>query len=144
MNTLRHKAIQLLARREHSAWELTQKLSVQANASELAALLQSLRDQDLQSDLRFVQSYLRSRQNAGYGPIRIRQELRQRGVSQALVDEQVMTEDTIWWQLLQQVWQKKYCGVPPSDAKSYGQQQRFLLQRGFAMQDVIKLLKFGD
>lgn len=138
--SLRSKAISLLARREHAYLELKRKLSGKADDESIIAVLDSLRDEDLQSDLRFARSYIRSRQHAGYGPVRIRQELLQRGVAESLIDQELCGDTDYWSELLTEVWQKKYGGVMPDNAKSYGQQMRFLLHRGFTMEMIRSLI----
>ncbi len=143
MESLRNKAMALLARREHSRLELARKLSDKAEGADIDALLDELAADDLQSDHRFAESYVRSRQLSGYGPIRIRQELLQRGVVEPLIDTVLPVDEEDWRELLQQVWQKKYRGLIPDDARAYGQQVRFLLQRGFSGEMVGRFLKMS-
>ena len=72
----------LLARREHSARELSHKLkSRDYDEVSIQAVIESLIDEGLQSDDRFAEQFTRSRVEKGYGPIRIRQELRERGIA---------------------------------------------------------------
>ena len=73
-------AIDLLSRREHSQLELRKKLVAKGFADdEVDELLLRLHEENLQSDERYAESYVRQRVDKGYGPIRIRQELRQKG-----------------------------------------------------------------
>ena len=77
----------LLARREHSASELMQKLKLREHdPQEISKTIEELQTDNLQSDERFAESFINQRVNAGYGPIKIRHELRQKGVDEALVD----------------------------------------------------------
>lgn len=70
----------------------------------------------------------------GHGPVKIRQALRQRGVSEALIDAAFSEYDEQFWrEQLQQVWDKKFRGQRPEDNKAMMRQQRFLQQRGFAL-----------
>ena len=74
-------ALDFLARREHSEHELRQKLKSRDHDSDAVdAVLQQLKDERLQSDERFTESYVNHRFNAGSGPLKIRHELRQRGM----------------------------------------------------------------
>ena len=63
-------AFNLLARREHSAFELTQKLKQRGYSSTIiATVLNKLQQQHLQSDTRFVENYIHSRINKRLRPI---------------------------------------------------------------------------
>lgn len=76
-----------LARREHSRQELYTKLSRKEYMSEVInETLDRLEQQDLLSDQRFAENFTRHRVNQGYGRLRIRQELRLRGVDDGLVE----------------------------------------------------------
>jgi len=87
-SSIRSKAMDLLARREHSAQELRQKLKTREyDIDAIDEILQALKEDRLQSDERFTESYVNHRFNAGVGPLKIRYELRQKGVSDRLVDE---------------------------------------------------------
>jgi regulatory protein len=80
--TLYGRAVGLLARREHSAYELTQKLAnSDAPLDEVAQVIEQLQQAGLQSDLRFAENYVRYRSQRGNGPLRIKQELNERGVA---------------------------------------------------------------
>src|SRR4051812_45925376 len=75
------QAIKLLARREHSARDLTRKLKARGvGADEAAAAVASVATDGWQSDERFAEMLVRSRVNQGYGPQRIEAELRVAGL----------------------------------------------------------------
>lgn len=140
LSKLRDKAIRLLARREHAALELRQKLQGLGDDTEIEALIDRLVAEGLQSNERFTESYIRARQNAGYGFLRIQQELVQRGIDAELIEQHLSNDPDHWQALLHQVWQKKYDGVIPNSDKAYAQQARFLLQRGFAAEMIYRFL----
>ncbi len=144
MESLRNKALDLLARREHSRAELKHKLGknlagLDAATDQLEEVLFTLTAEGLQSDARYAESYVASRLQSGYGPIRIEKELEQRGVSAQLIDQYLPSDPEIWYDNLLNVWEKKYHGQRPVDAKSYAKQCRFLLQRGFSMEMIRQL-----
>ena len=73
-------AVRLLARREHTADELRRKLKQRGFAdSDVESALMRLRENDLQSDRRFSDDYLRQMQWR-WGDFRLRAELQKRGV----------------------------------------------------------------
>lgn len=94
-------------------------------------LLEKLSQEGLQSDNRFTESFIRSRYNAGQGPVKIRYELRQRGVQSELIDEALAKETYDWYQRAKEVRLKKFASIPPSNIKDKAKQFRFLNSRGF-------------
>ena len=152
LKTLRHAAIRLLARREHSAEELRQKLgkrqlpdeiSSEQHAELIAQLLDELQGEGLQSDHRFAESYAHMRINKGYGPQRIDNELRERGVSESIrrnvLQQMAQSGEVDWWALMQQVREKKFGQTLPEDYASRSKQMRFLQYRGFASEAIREL-----
>lgn len=130
--TVREEAMDYLARREHSRRELHRKLSVKGfEDAEIIPALDRLNDQGLQDDERFAASYIRHRANAGFGPLRIRFELQQRGLSEALMDQHLYDGEIDWQERMQVAYQKKYRGEPAADKKEQARRLRFLYGRGF-------------
>jgi regulatory protein len=143
MKSLREQAMNYLARREHSRQELLQKLRQKGHETEeILPVLERLSTENLQSDDRFAENFIQARQAAGYGPRRVAEELRQRGIPEALFSNYLNQVD--WFSGLRQLWQRKYQGEKPKDAKSLGKQQRFLQSRGFRLDDIIKLTRNGE
>ena len=78
---VRRAAMDLLARREHGRMELSRKLRSRGAPPDLIEpALEKLADEGLLSEARYLESFVRMRANAGYGPLRIREELTQRGL----------------------------------------------------------------
>ena len=76
----------LLARREHSTRELRDKLLVRGfEEDEITPALQLLSQEGLLSDERFTESFIHWRIGRGSGPLKIRAELRQRGVADEII-----------------------------------------------------------
>ena len=128
----RRKAMDYLARREYGRRELAQKLVAAGFASTTAIeAVDRLNEEGLQDDRRFVESFLQSRINQGKGPARIRQELGERSVDAAMVDDvfDSVTED--WFELAEQVRIKKFGSALPTDFEEKARQMRFLQYRGF-------------
>ena len=125
-------AMRLLTRREHSSQELKQKLLHKGfDLNLIDTLLSDLRQEGSQSDERFAESYMRSRISRGYGPVRIRQELRQRGVSDEIIEAVVIDNAELWYELARNVRQKKFGMIIPQNLKEKLKQQQFLQYRGF-------------
>lgn len=140
----RQRAIALLARREHSALELKQKLAKLGLSDEkLSDAIDSLREEGLQSDRRFAGSFVRERMLRGQGAQRIQQELRQRGIASELITAALEEEGGCWRQLAQEVLRKKFGSTAPADPKARMKRQQFLVYRGFPP-DIVRACLRGD
>ena len=123
----------LLARREHSACELRTKLKRRFPDDEkIDVQLARLIEERLQSDVRFAQSYARQRISRGYGPLRLREELRERGVSEDDVAEAMKEMEIDWCAVAEEVIQKKFGAGAPHDLQEKARRARFMQYRGFA------------
>ncbi|MGR6034909.1 MAG: regulatory protein RecX [Candidatus Nitrosoglobus sp.] len=133
---IRNLMLEMLSRREHSIWELQRKLVVRGYQSNLieAVLVELCRD-NLQSDQRFTENYIRSRVEHGFGPHRIAAELRERGVSTELIINCLKQEDQ-WDSQVIKARNKRFGQVIPSSLKERNQQIRFLQYRGFTQEQI--------
>ncbi len=128
----RKKAMDYLARREYGRLELQQKL-IAAGFESTAAhdAVDKLSLEGLQDDRRFTESFVQSRVGQGKGPVRIRQELGERGVKTSLIDEALDARDEDWFELARAARRKKFGAELPSDFETKARQMRFLKYRGF-------------
>ena len=149
--TLKARALQWLAQREHSRAELRRKLlaldagprdadvDAPAPGAAVDALLDWLQAHRYLSDERFVESRVHARV-AKYGELRIRQELKLHGVALGADAEQALRESEL----------QRACAVrarrfadPPRDAVSRARQARFLAGRGFSADVVRQALRLA-
>ena len=138
---IRRAAMDLLARREHSLRELRDKLKRRFPDDDLLIQeLERLRDEHLQSDERFAQSFARQRVLRGQGPLRIRQEMRQRGLSDSEIALAMESLEVDWFELAAEVLEKKFGGIPADDMKDKARRMRFMQYRGFSMEHFQDLL----
>ena len=125
-------ALKLLARREHSQSELRAKLkSKGAPSAVISEVLSELGDRDLQSDARFGESYVRSRAARGFGPRRIRRELRERGLDDLDCESALAGAEIDWFSLAIAARTKKFGDNTPLEAEDRFRQMRHLEYRGF-------------
>lgn len=130
--SIRDTALGLLSRREHTRLELAGKLKAKEfPATEIEALLDDLQREGLQSDARFAESYVYSRTRRGFGPLRIRQELQARGVTESLVSTHIDFNDPQWLALACQEYGKKFKDPRVASAKERARRMRYLQNRGF-------------
>jgi regulatory protein len=128
---IRRKAMDLLARREHSVAELRRKLLDKGyDKTAVDEQLQTLERENLLSDRRFTESYVNYRSKKGFGPLRIKQELKEKGISEALSLE-YLDDSEFWRSLAKNVREKRFGATPPRDYKDKARQLRFLQYRGF-------------
>lgn len=139
-DNLRLAAMNLLAQREYTRKELSRKLGHLTNDSELIdGALVRLESEGLLSNSRFIESFIRSRLNRGHGPVRITQELRQKGCDNEAITLALEEAEVDWFELAESTRQKKFGDSLPVDAKEKARQIRFLQYRGFPAGVVMEL-----
>jgi len=142
-DTLRERALRLLARREHARLELARKLAPHAESAEqLEALLDDLSARRLLSDERYTEMRMNAR-SARFGNARLAHELRTQGVAEELVSAALAAgEDEL--SRARQVWQRKFGSqTVATDAAGRARQMRFLMSRGFSGETIRRVLR-GD
>jgi len=134
---LRARALRLLARREHSRWELARKLAPHAESSEVVSgILESLAQRKQLSEARFAEE--RARQlSRKYGAARIRQDLKAKGVSEELISRFSSSENEM--QKAREILERKY-RTPAATREEKAKRMRFLQSRGFSSEIIFKLL----
>ncbi len=138
---IRRAALNLLARREHSRQELRHKLQ-QRFAVEITLIeneIALLSEQGLQSDARLAEVFLRSRAGRGQGPLKIRLELKNKGVDNMTIEKVFTDFDMDWIAGIKKVVQKQFGNSPPANAKERARRIRFLQQRGFSFEQINSL-----
>lgn len=132
----------LLARREHGRVELTRKLRSRGATDELIeAALDRLAQEGLLSEVRYLEAFVGYRARAGYGPLRIREELTQRGLARGDVEQALRESGIDWREQLEDTWRRKFAGELPRDARERAQQGRFLSYRGYPLDLIGRLLR---
>ncbi|MBK8182199.1 MAG: regulatory protein RecX [Candidatus Competibacteraceae bacterium] len=136
---IRAKALELLARREHSRLELRQKLIQRGfGAEQIGPVLEQLVTERLLDESRYAELYACSRADKGYGPLRVARELRERGIPEEVVATTLATLNDNWLAKLRDLHRKRFKSHRPTDAAGRMQQTRVLRQHGFTL-DQIKL-----
>ena len=147
--SLKARAIQLLAQREHSRVELRRKLLAHALAevaagddavARLNALLDWLQANQYLCEERFVESRVHARASR-FGNLRIRQELAQHDLSLSADAELALTDTEL--ARARAVWEAKFSGRPSGPADR-ARQSRFLAGRGFSGEAIRRVLRDAD
>ncbi len=133
---IRRAAMDALARREHSYVELQRKLRskfADVPVEELQLQLDRLREQGLQSDTRFTESYIRYRKSRGFAYLHLRADLLGRGVSEQIVEEFLFPDDEDWLPMAEALVERRLLGEGELifGSKTHRKLIRFLDSRGF-------------
>ena len=141
------RAIRILAMRDHSEQELRRKLVAPVMSKNGPEALDVTPDELEQVVAWCIENrYLdASRSRKGYGPARIRQELSQKGIARQVVDQAMRECDIDWVSLAREQAQRKYGEPLPSAFTEKVKVQRFLLYRGYLMEDIQEIWRnFAD
>ena len=122
----------LLTSREHTRQELFRKLINRGYTPELVIpVLDRMESAGQLSDERFTEQYVQLRLRKGYGPLRIRHELQDRGVAESLIDGWLDEPGMDWAEQLRSVAEQKFGDSPMVNDKERGRRARFLEYRGY-------------
>ena len=130
-------AMQLLSRRDHGEYELSQKLIYKGfDENTVYEAIKFCLYHNYLDDLRYAKSQVRQHVYKGHGERRIRQELKQKRVAEAIIDLAMEEESQDWFELAKQVGEKKFHGQKAEDPKQYAKQVRFFQYRGFTFEQI--------
>ena len=134
MNQLiEEKALNFLAQREHSRYELAIKLERYSFSQiDINETLDYLQSKNWLNDQRFCEEVIRSKKNKGQGPLKIQAELLRKGVDKDIIAHLIDIDDEDWGNIVTQVREKKFGQSVPDDYHAIAKQQRFLRSRGFS------------
>ncbi len=126
------KALAMLARREHSRQELHMRLAREGYPDdEIDKALADLVESNYQSDRRFAEMMVRSRIRQGYGPARLRAELRTHHLPDDLIAGLLAEAEADWLAQARAQLQRRYGDAAPHDYRERAKRMQFLVRRGF-------------
>ena len=150
--SLKARALKLLARREHSRAELGRKLAAGSgqsaehgtvDAAEIERLLDELESRGWLSERRVVEQMVHARRSR-FGMQRIERDLLAKGVSGEAVAGAIQDLKEGELAAAREIWRRKFGGRLPRNQAERGKQARFLQGRGFGMDVILKVIKGGD
>ena len=143
--TVRTAALALLAGRDFARNELAQRLLRRGYpAAVVTTVVEGLAAQRLLSESRFVEQFIRQHAGRGHGPVRIRMELRERGVADGEIEEGLSAAAEDWALIARETRRKRFGLSPPGDYRERARQARFLQYRGFSAEQVRAALGPGE
>lgn len=140
LSKLKSKALSLLSRREHSIYELSEKLSRSLDKKDedededqdlITPVIEYMTELGYLDEQRYVDMVMRSRVAKGYGATRIRQELQLKRVDSEIISMCFEETSVDWFELAKEVRERRFGGDVVSDPKLKAKQQRYLYSRGF-------------
>ena len=105
----------------------------------IEAALEQLENEGLLSDLRFAEVFVRSRIARGQGPVRLRHDMREKGLEAEMIDAALEAAEVDWGEHAKEVLERRF-GDDAPDAREKARRMRFLKQRGFSFDACHKLL----
>jgi regulatory protein len=131
----------MLTGREFSRRELEDKLVKKGCAADIAAqVVNGLEAERLLSDDRFVETLVYARRRRGYGPLRIRRELQDKGISEETIERWLDAGGAEWFEEVRRVRRRKYGARVPKSLAERAKQSRFLQYRGFSFDQIQQAL----
>jgi regulatory protein len=138
-------ALKLLATREHSRAELSRKLHSRGfDAALVDAVIERLTLIGAIDEARLAEQYVAERAGKGFGPLRIRAELREKGLPDDLFDHHLRATEGAWLDYLAAAHDRRFGASQPTDRAEYARRGRFLEQRGFPAEMIRQYLRWND
>jgi regulatory protein len=142
---VRTAALALLAGRDFTRHELAERLSRRGyQAALIQAAVAGLVAENLLREERFVQQFVTQHSGRGRGPMRIRQDLRQRGVDSEAIDTALTAGDVDWTESARAARRRRFGMALPADRRERAKQARFLQYRGFSSDQIRAALGPGE
>jgi len=140
-----NQAIRYLSYREYAIEELRSKLLKKFDSEwEVGQVLERLLNDDLLSEQRYAESYIRTRVKKGYGPEHIRNELMQKRLAKMDIERALADGEFVWGEEIYKVWLKKFNQAPNVKMQDRAKQWRFLQYRGFSNEHIKMLFSRFD
>jgi regulatory protein len=143
--TVRTAAYALLAGRDFSRHELTERLLRKGYGARVVEdAVQNLVAEGLLREERYVELFVTQRAGRGHGTVRIRMDLRERGVDPEIVDQALDATEVDWVQTAREARRRKFGVSLPGDYHERAKQARFLQYRGFSSEQIRAALGPGE
>lgn len=133
---IRRRAMDLLARREHSRYELKLKLQKHGAFTIIDEVINVLETEQLLSEKRYAEMIVRNYGGRGYGPLFIQQKLLQQRVSETVVSQALLQSGYNWYEQAKKQRIKHFRDADCNDTKIRWKQIRYLQNRGFLPEQI--------
>lgn len=126
--------IMLLAKKDYSSGSLSRLLKKLTEKEEYVdRVIRRLSDNYYLNDTQLITNLIDKHTRKLHGPTRIKQEIRQKGFPQELIDQKIEESGIDWYSMAKEASIKKFFDTPPSEQKEKAKQIRYLQYKGFSM-----------
>lgn len=130
----------LVAKKEYSVLEVRRKLSSRYPEEIVEKCLKYCIDRNYVSDERFAKMYVRFRFHGNYGPVRIRYELKEKGICESIAEESLSDPEYDFEETLRDLVQRKASSTDLGDYGARSKLAAFLVRRGFESSRVLNMI----
>ncbi len=143
--TVRTAALALLAGRDFGRAELARRLEKRGyTRAVVESVIAGLLAERLLSESRFIEQFVRQHAGRGHGPVRIRAELRGRGIAGEDIESALEGAGEDWVAIARETRRKRFGAAGPADYRERARQGKFLQYRGFTSEQIRAALGPGD
>ena len=133
----------LLARRDYPRAQLAQKLEQRGCSAEIAKVaLDRFEEDGYLNDQRFVESQVRQRFEQGHGRRKIEFELRQKGVSNQLIEQVIGSAEVDPKQVALEYYRRRYAHSPAEEQSERAKRVRHMAGRGFGFDEISYAMRY--
>jgi len=134
-------AMSLLAKRDYASGELTRVLgNLTEDREDIDRALSHLVECGYLDDHRLIKDLIEKHVRKKHGPTIIKQEIRQKGFPQELVEQALEKVDVDWYAMARELKVSKFGDEMPSEAKEKNKHIRYLQYKGFSMDMIFEAL----
>jgi len=138
-------AVGYLSRRDHAEKELRQKLKTKGySESDVIDAIAYCQDYNWLDDARYAAMMMRNGVAKGWGSLRIKQEMKMKGVHDAIVSQALEDGDIDWYEHARDVAQRKFGNSEIDTPKEKARRFRFMQYRGFDFEQIKYALDTND
>ncbi|MDX1304075.1 recombination regulator RecX [Photobacterium sp.] len=138
-------AVGYLSRRDHAETELRRKLTTRGfEAQEIDLAISHCQEYGWLNDTRYAAMMVRNGVAKGWGALRIKQEMKMKGVGEDIVNHAIDESDIDWYEHGKEVAQRKFGETVIDSPKEKARRFRFLQYRGFDFDQINYALAATD
>ncbi|MEN3262872.1 regulatory protein RecX [Sodalis endosymbiont of Spalangia cameroni] len=135
-------AVSLLAKKNYSSGDMNRQLGrLTEKMDDVEHVLRRLTENHYLNDAQLISYLFDKHIKKSHGPTRIKQEIRQKGFPQELIEQEIEKSDVDWYLLAKEARARKFGDTLPADPKEKNKQIRYLQYKGFAMDMIFEALR---
>lgn len=138
-------AVGYLSRRDHAEEELRQKLKKRGySEQDIIEAIAYCQDYHWLDDARYAATMIQNGVAKGWGALRIKQEMKMKGVHDTIVSQVAEESDIDWYEHARDVAQRKFGDSEIDSPKEKARRFRFMQYRGFDFEQIKYALEVDD